>query len=88
MAAGRLGREDLVDDVGGRERQQRLAERAAAQRQRAGRRDVDPEPLSRWNLVEADGGEPDAPDDDGGLARLLGEQLEDRVGGPDQEEWK
>ena len=79
-----VGCHHLVEDVGRGEGQERLAERAAGEGQAGGRCDRHPEGLGGRDLVEADRGQPEAADDDRGLAGLLGEQAEDGVGGPDQ----
>jgi len=79
-----VGREHLVEDLGGRERQQGLAECAAVERERRVGRDRDPQRVARRNLVEADRHQADPADDDGGLAGLLGEEPKDRVRGAPQ----
>ena len=54
------------------------------ERQRRLRWQRHPERLARWDLVEADRRQPDPSDDHRRLAGLVGEELEHRIGRPDQ----
>ena len=79
-----LDRNQLVDDILRGEREQGLPERADLERQHRGRGNRHPEHPDRLDLVQADGRQSDSADDHGGLAGLLDETPQDRVGRPDQ----
>ena len=76
--------DDLVEDLGRRVGEQDAGQRALVERAAWPAPSVTRSAWARRDLVQADGREADAAADDGGLAGLLGEQPQERVGDPDQ----